>query len=536
MIRIEQLKLPISHTKEDLLGKIAGTLRVKSGEILGYRIRKESIDARKKDRIAFVYTVDVEVRQEAAVLRRARGGHVSLAKDVPYQFPPEGEAKLRHPPVVIGAGPAGLFCAYLLAEHGYAPIVVERGKPVEERTEDVARFWAGGKLDPGSNVQFGEGGAGAFSDGKLNTLVKDAKGRNRKALEILIRHGAPEAIGYQGKPHIGTDVLKRVVADMRRQIEEWGGTYRFGTCVEKMRFSGGSLEALACRDLATGERAVLETELAVLAIGHSARDTFQMLLEEGFWMEAKPFAVGLRVEHPQAAVNEAQYGADAARKLPAASYKLTANLGNGRGVYSFCMCPGGYVVDASSEAGRLAVNGMSYSGRDGANANSAIIVTVSPEDFGASGPLSGVAFQRRLEEKAYRLGNGKIPQQLFGDFENGRATARYGGFPSAVKGQSAFGALHELFSTEIRDSFCAGMHEFSKKIRGFDRKDAILSGVESRTSSPVRIPRDEFFESSKKGVYPCGEGAGYAGGILSAAMDGMKVAEAIARKYRSREG
>ncbi len=512
--------------------KAAGMLKLRDEDILSYKIQRKSLDARKKSNILSVYTVDVQVPREKAVLRRVRDGRVSLAKDVPYQFPEEGREALPHPPVVIGSGPAGLFCAYLLAEHGYCPIILERGRPVEERTEDVERFWRDGRLDPKSNVQFGEGGAGTFSDGKLNTLVKDQNGRNRKVLEIFIRHGAPEEVAYLARPHVGTDALKGILVSMRRQIEAWGGTYRFKTRAAGLQFSNGRLSAIECVSEKTGERVLLEAEAAALAIGHSARDTFRMLLGAGFPMEAKAFAVGLRVEHPQEFINIAQYGEELAPALPAASYKLTASLESGRGAYSFCMCPGGYVVNASSEEGQIAVNGMSYSGRDGENANSAIIVTVSPQDFGSRSALAGMEFQERLEEKAFRLGNGEIPQQLFGDFERGEASVRYGEFPSATKGRHAFGPLHELFPMDIKAAFCEGMHQFAGKIPGFDRRDAILSGVESRTSSPVRIWRDEGLESSKRGVYPCGEGAGYAGGILSAAMDGMKVAEALARRYR----
>ena len=530
MIRIQQLKLPVSHTREQLTKKIGKLLGVKPEHIQDYKIRKQSIDARKKSEISYVYTLDVQVEHEPSILRRGKHPQISLAKDVLYQFPDKGEEALNCPPVIIGSGPAGLFCAYLLARHGYRPLILERGRRIEERTRDVEQFWKDNQLQPESNVQFGEGGAGAFSDGKLNTLVKDVKGRNQAVLDIFIRHGAPEEIGYQSKPHIGTDILRKVVADMRRQIEDWGGTFLFETCMTGMEFTQGKLAGLHC--MKDGLSQYIQTDLAVLAIGHSARDTFEMLYHAGFHMEAKSFAVGLRAEHPQKFINESQYGAKMAGKLPAASYKLTANLKNGRGVYSFCMCPGGYVVNASSEQGRIAVNGMSYSGRKGQNANSAIIVTVTPEDFGTAHPLGGMEFQRRLEEKAYQLGNGKIPQQLLGDFEAGRVSSSYGGFPSAVKGQHGFGALHVLFPNAIRDSFCEGMHQFSRQIPGFDRADTILSGVESRTSSPIRIARDEGFESSKKGVYPCGEGAGYAGGIMSAAMDGMKIAEAIAKRYQ----
>ena len=532
MIRIQQLKLPITHTEEQLLHKLAKALRVRTNEIVRYKIRRQSVDARRKSEVSFVYTIDVSVGNEKEALRRAKGKQISLARDVIYRFPQGGEHSLQHPPVVIGSGPAGLFCAYLLAEHGFCPLIIERGKPVEERTKEVENFWQENVLNPNTNVQFGEGGAGTFSDGKLNTLVKDVKGRNQKVLDIFIRHGAPEAISYQAKPHIGTDVLKQVIRNMRSQIEAWGGSYLFDTCVTDLQFTNGILQSLVCRNQITGESLHIETEVAVLAIGHSARDTFAMLENRGFQMEAKSFAVGLRVEHPQTMINEAQYGKEAASALEAAPYKVTANLENGRGVYSFCMCPGGYVVNASSEEGCLAINGMSYSKRDGKNANSAVIVTVTPEDFPGEGALAGVRFQRNLEKKAYELGNGKVPQQLFGDYERGELSQSYGGFTSEIKGQHTFAALHELFTASIKESFCQGMHKFAGKIEGFDRGDAILSGVESRTSSPVRIVRDDTFESNRKGVYPCGEGAGYAGGIMSAAMDGMKIAEAIAQKYK----
>ncbi|MCI8483559.1 MAG: NAD(P)-binding protein [Lachnospiraceae bacterium] len=532
MIRVQQLKLPISHTEEQFLQKIAKLLHISPKEILSCQIQKQSIDARKKQEICYVYTVDIQVKKEAQVLQRRKENQknqIFPAKDHCYQFPDSGQETLKAPPVIVGSGPAGLFCAYLLAKHGYAPIIIERGKRMEDRMQDVEAFWQTNQLQTESNVQFGEGGAGTFSDGKLNTMVKDVKGRNREVLDILIRHGAPKAIRYQNKPHIGTDKLRDVIVNMRRQIEAWGGVFYFRTCVTDLEFRQEKLHALTC--VTDGKEFTIETDLAVLAIGHSARDTFAMLLEAGLNMEAKSFAVGLRVEHPQSLINESQYGQEAAKILPAASYKLTANLENGRGVYSFCMCPGGYVVNASSEKGRIAVNGMSYSGRGGENANSAIIVTVTPKDFGSSHPLSGVEFQRKLEEKSYQLGGGKVPQQLFGDFEKGKISTSYGSFPSCFKGQHTFGALHQLFPEEIAASFCQGIHQFGHSIPGFDRDDAILSGVESRTSSPVRITRDETFESNIPGLYPCGEGAGYAGGILSAAMDGMKIAEAIAEKY-----
>lgn len=554
MIRVQQLKLPIQHTDTELRQKAAKTLKIPESQIKKIKIVKRSIDARKKHQVCYVYTLDISLQGaendgssvsdsaeqsyraknsyvEQKIINKVNSNNVMLTKEEFYHFPQCGEQTLKHPPVVVGSGPAGLFCAYGLAKMGYAPIVIERGKPVGERKKDVELFWKEGCLKPDSNVQFGEGGAGTFSDGKLNTLVKDVKGRNRMVLDTFISFGAPEKIAYEGKPHIGTDILINVVKNMRREIIRLGGTFLFETCMEDLEWKDNRISAVICRQ-AQEHFIRIETEVLVLAIGHSARDTFEMLLKQQLPMEAKSFAVGLRVEHPQAMISEQQYGTEAMKLLPAAAYKVTANLENGRGVYSFCMCPGGYVVNASSEPGRLAVNGMSYSGRDGDNANSAIIVSVTPQDYPEDGPLAGVAFQRELERRAYELGNGRIPQQLFGDFELKRDSTGYGSFASCTKGAAAFGSLHELFSEEIHSSFVAGMHEFSRYIRGFDRYDCILSGVESRTSSPVRIPRDEHFESCKKGLYPCGEGAGYAGGIMSAAMDGLKVAEAIIAKYR----
>lgn len=545
MIRIQQLKLPISHTEKQLVRKMERLLKIRPEEIVQFKISRQSVDARKKEEISYVYTVDVLVKNESSVLKRTKSRQIFPLKEIIYQFPQSGTSPLNHAPVIVGSGPAGLFCGYYLAKHGYAPIILERGKPIEERVKDVENFWNQNQLCPESNVQFGEGGAGAFSDGKLNTLVKDVKGRNREVLNTFISHGAPDSIGYQSKPHIGTDYLRTIIPDMRRQIEAWGGTYFFETCATGLEFQEGQIAAIECRNSEGTFR--IETDAAVLAIGHSARDTFEMLYKAGLPMEAKSFAVGLRVEHPQSMIDENQYKS-AAEKLPAASYKLTTNLENShfcggeqrtarqRGVYSFCMCPGGYVVNASSEENRIAVNGMSYSGRNGDNANSAIIVTVTPEDFDAAGPLSGVEFQRRLEEKAFQIGEGAVPQQLFGDFEQKKISKSYGSFSSSIKGHHHFGPLHQLFPEEIYASFCAGMHKFASYIPDFDRPDTILSGVESRTSSPVRITRDERFESSKRGIYPCGEGAGYAGGIMSAAMDGMKVAEAIAEKYEKTGG
>ncbi len=532
MIRISQLKMPLGHSGDGLRAKAAKSLRVRENRIKHLNIVKQSVDARKKPEIRYSYVVDVtlsglDAEGEKQLVHRLRDRNIAVSQEKPYRCPDCGEAPLDCPPVIVGTGPAGLFCGLMLARKGYRPILLERGRDVDARTKDVDAFWNGGDLNPASNVQFGEGGAGTFSDGKLNTLVKDASGRNREVLKILVEFGADPSICYVNKPHIGTDVLSRVVKAIRQEIEQLGGQVRFMSQVTDLELSDGQLRALVVNG---SER--IEAQAAVLAIGHSARDTFQMLLEKGLSMEAKAFAVGLRIQHPQAMINRSQYGSEEVRELGAADYKLTFKTGDGRGVYSFCMCPGGYVVNASSEPGRLAVNGMSYHGRAGENANSALIVTVTPEDFPDRTPLGGMHFQRKLEEAAFELGGGKIPVELYGDFkENRPPSGEFGQVQPQLKGAYQFADLRKLWPEELSRALIEGVEAFEGMIAGFSRPDAILAGIESRTSSPVRIPRDEGFESSVRGIYPCGEGAGYAGGITSAAMDGLKTAEEIIRRY-----
>ena len=544
MIRINQIncKAEAQISEKQLQKKAAETLKLRPEDILSLKIVRRSIDARHKPDIFYSYVLDVTVKQEEKVLKRSKAKQASIVKPVKYIFPqgspfledPQGEPlrKESNRPVIIGTGPAGLFCGYYLAKARLRPILLERGKDVDSRTKDVEQFWQKGVLLPGSNVQFGEGGAGTFSDGKLNTLIKDKDGRGHAVLETFVRFGAPESILYDAKPHIGTDVLRRVVKGMRKEIEALGGEVRFRSQVTDFHLEKGRIAGVVIN-----EKEVLPCSQVVLAIGHSARDTFEKLYEHGADMEAKAFAVGLRVEHPQSMINLSQYGMEDAGFLGAAPYKVTAQTSVGRGVYSFCMCPGGYVVNASSEPGRLAVNGMSYSGRDGRNANSAIIVAVTPKDFGSDHPLAGVAFQRRLEEKAYELGQGRIPVQRYGDFKDrvlgsmGQQTdmAEYSDSPLTPqnKGAWVYADVSQILPPECNQAFVEGMTHFGKLIPGFDRQDALLSGVESRTSSPLRIMRDEGLESNIKGLYPCGEGAGYAGGITSAAMDGLRVAEKI---------
>lgn len=558
MIRISQIKIPITGKKTDvgekrkLTERAARLLRTDPESILSLSIVRRSIDARKKPALFYVYTVDVETKNESQLIKRFKGkeGQIQAVSHKSYHFVEIGEKPLQAPPIIVGTGPAGLFCGYMLAKAGYRPILLERGKEVHKRLADVERFWKEGILDPSSNVQFGEGGAGTFSDGKLTTTVKDPCGRQREVLRIFVEAGAPEEILYDAKPHIGTDILIKVVENLRRQILTWGGEIRFETQAEALLIEEGCTVGV----MADGKP--LYGGAVILAIGHSARDTFQSLYAQTVPMEAKAFAVGLRMEHPRAVIDSLQYGEGAAL-LPAAPYKVTAKTSGGRGVYSFCMCPGGYVVNASSESGRTAVNGMSYSGRDGKNSNSAMIVTVTPEDFGGDGPLAGIGFQRRLEEKAYEIGKGAVPVERYGDFraavcagkemkvqasaalpsaEKRQRTKVFPGerdsdFAPAIKGAWCFAPVHDILPDTLNQALLEGIDLIGQTMPGFDSGDAYLSGVESRTSSPVRILRDETGQSAIRGLYPCGEGAGYAGGITSAAMDGILIAEKLASAY-----
>lgn len=538
MIRIQQLKLPITHTQRELERKVQRELGLRRDETVSIKIRKRSIDARKKPELYFNYVIDCHAADEEKLLKRINKKHIISVSEKAYQFPACGKEALQDRPVVVGAGPGGLFCALLLAEHGYRPILLEQGMDVDSRIQDVERFWKEGLLQKRSNVQFGEGGAGTFSDGKLNTLVKDKDGRNGEVLRRFVEAGADPSILYENKPHIGTDVLVRVVKNLRKEIERLGGSVRFQTQVTGFLQKGGQLTGLL-----TDKGETLPCSVAVFAIGHSARDTFQMLYDNGLTMEAKEFAAGFRVEHRQKDINLAQYGVEDAHPLQAASYKLTAQTKCGRGVYSFCMCPGGYVVNASSEEGRLAVNGMSYSGRDGVNSNSAIIVSVRKSDFASEHPLSGIAFQRSLEEAAYQAGGGRIPVQRLGELRRRFWQLQEENKPiepdnkkpplePMTKGAYAYADLTKILPHEMTQAFLEGMEQFSHVIAGFGDDETLVSAVESRTSSPVRIVRDKSFQCNINGIYPCGEGAGYAGGITSAAMDGIRIAEAIAVKYR----
>lgn len=554
MIRINQIKiyndLNTIRSKEELFDvlsqKASKILKISKNDIKSLEIIRHSIDARKKPEIYDIYMIDVSLKagSEEKTVKRCKDRNVSVVSNAPYDFENSVRSSFskvtdkldinRGRIVVIGAGPAGLFCAYMLADAGYKPLVIERGADVDKRMAIVQSFWDGKELDERTNVQFGEGGAGTFSDGKLNTMVKDKDGRGRKALSIFVKHGADEAIMYEAKPHIGTDILCKVIKNMRMEIISKGGEFMFESQVDELVLDDNK-ELTAVK---IGDKTI-DCSCAVLAIGHSARDTFYMLYSKKINMESKPFAVGFRVEHPQSLINLSQYGVSDPKTLPAAPYKLVMNTEQGRGVYSFCMCPGGYVVNASSEKGRLAVNGMSYSARDSRNANSAIIMTVSPKDFGGDGVLSGVEFQRRLEEKAYQVGNGKIPVEYYGDFKravlgntgNAADSGDKTNLP-CMKGEYSFADVHTILSDELNKDFIEGMEKFGKMIKGYNGDGALVSGVESRTSSPVRICRGaDGVSVNVKGLYPCGEGAGYAGGIMSAAMDGMKTAELIAAAF-----
>lgn len=567
--RISQCRLPIGHTDEDLLSEIrrlsgfkhadravAGNLNVISPGVT-FEIVRRSLDARKKEELYYSYVIDLVSEKPIRLSKNTKLEQTDGKKEYSFCPAPDAAKRFRHRPVVVGMGPAGLFCAYELAKAGCAPILVERGDAVERRREKVNRFWAENRLDPESNVQFGEGGAGTFSDGKLNTLVKDRTFRAREVLKTFVRFGAPADILYESKPHIGTDLLADIVKNMREEILGLGGTVYFRTKLKNIvTAEDGSLVEIVLEQ--EGQPFALACDALVLATGHSARDTFDMLARRGVQMEAKPFAVGVRVQHPQRMISVCQYGEHGAKLLPPADYKLTGKTSDGRGVYTFCMCPGGYVVNASSEPGHLAVNGMSYHDRASASANSALIVQVTPEDFirytagsslqdvpavrkadditsaagtpysSAADPLAGIHFQRSLESAMYRLAGGRIPVQLYGDFRSHKNSVSFGDVVPCFQGETQFARLDEALLPFLSRGITEGMEQFAKKIPEFDRRDAILAGIESRTSSPVRILRGDDLQSvSLPGLYPCGEGAGYAGGIMSAAMDGIRVYEAM---------
>ncbi|MBI5428851.1 MAG: NAD(P)/FAD-dependent oxidoreductase [Nitrosomonadales bacterium] len=529
MLRLTEIKLPLGHHESELHAAILKRLGISADELISHAVFKRGVDARKSHAILYTYTLDVAVRNEAAILARFNNDpHIKISPDTRYHFVAQAPKNLTSRPIVVGMGPAGLFAGLLLAQMGFRPLILERGKAVRERTKDTWGLWRQGVLNPESNVQFGEGGAGTFSDGKLYSQIKDPRYLSRKVLEEFVKAGAPEEILYESHPHIGTFKLVGMVEKMRATIQSLGGEIRFESRVDDIEIENGAVTGVV---LASGER--IATDHLVLAVGHSARDTFEMIHRRGIYIEAKPFSIGFRIEHPQSLIDRARYGKNAGNpQLGAADYKLVHHASNGRSVYSFCMCPGGTVVAATSEPGRVVTNGMSQYSRNERNANSGIVVGITPEQDYPGDPLAGVEFQRRWESRAFELGGGtyQAPGQLVGDFLAGRPSTKFGEvLPSYTPGvhlTDLSTALPDYAIDAIREALPA----FAKQIKGFDLADAVLTGVETRTSSPIRIKRnkDDYQSINTRSLYPAGEGAGYAGGILSAAVDGIEVAEAVA--------
>ncbi|AQR68048.1 hypothetical protein BZG29_06525 [Janthinobacterium sp. LM6] len=542
MLRLNEVKLPLEHDEAALPAAILARLGIAAADLLGFTVFKRSYDARKRSAVVLIYSLHVDVKNEAAVLARLQHDvHLMPAPDTDYKFVAGGEQLAGHSteprPIVIGTGPCGLFVALILAQMGLRPLILERGKQVRERTVDTFGFWRKRELNPESNVQFGEGGAGTFSDGKLYSQIKDPKHYGRKVLTEFVKAGAPEEIMYVSKPHIGTFRLVKMVEEMRANIERLGGEYRFSSKVVDLDIAPGP-DGGQVRGVVLDNGETIASNHVVLAIGHSARDTFEMLHRRGVYIEAKPFSIGFRVEHPQSLIDSCRFGPSAGHPiLGAADYKLVHHASNGRSVYSFCMCPGGTVVAAASEPGRLVTNGMSQYSRNERNANSAIVVGITPADYPGD-PLAGIALQRELEERAFALGGGNYdaPGQLVGDFVAGRASTEFGSvvpsYKPAVHLTDLAPSLPEYAITALREAFPA----FNKQIKGYYKADAVLTGVETRTSSPIRIKRrdDDLQSLNTRGLFPAGEGAGYAGGILSAAVDGIKVAEAVALSMAAR--
>lgn len=534
MLRLTELKLPLDHPPEALRAAILQRLELADDALVGFSIFKRSYDARKKHALLLIYAVDVEVKNEAALLKKFRNDrHLAPTPDMAYQFVGHAPENPTERPIVVGFGPCGIFAALVLAQMGFKPIVLERGKAVRERTQDTWGLWRRHVLNPESNVQFGEGGAGTFSDGKLYSQIKDPQHLGRKVLTEFVKAGAPEEILYVSKPHIGTFRLVGMVEAMRHQIEALGGEIRFQQRVTDVLIEDGpDGKSIRGVTLASGE--TLASSHVVLALGHSARDTFEMLHARGIHMEAKPFSVGFRIEHPQSLIDRARLGANAGNPLlGAADYKLVHHAKNGRTVYSFCMCPGGTVVAAASEPNCVVTNGMSQYSRNERNANAGIVVGIAPADFPGDDPLAGIELQRRLEARAFELGGGNYdaPGQLVGDFLDGKPSTRLGSVEPSYKPGVHLTDLASTLPDYAIEAIREALPAFDRQIKGFAMKDAVLTGVETRTSSPLRITRGDDCQSvNVKGLYPAGEGAGYAGGILSAGVDGIRVAEAVARQ------
>ena len=527
MLRLTNVILPLDHPEADLPTAILARLKIASQDLLSYTIFRRGYDARRKNAITLVYTIDVEVREEAKVLARLQDvPHVGPTPDTSYKFVAQAPVELKSRPVVIGLGPCGIFAALILAQMGFRPIILERGKVVRERTKDTWGLWRKRDLNPESNVQFGEGGAGTFSDGKLHSGIKDPKHYGRKVLTEFVKAYAPEEILYVSKPHIGTFRLVKMVEAMRETIESLGGEFRFESKVVDIDIDNGQVRGVK---LESGE--YIASDHVVLAVGHSARDTFQMLYERGVYIEAKPFSIGFRIEHPQSVIDRARFGKFAGHPLlGAADYKLVHHGSNGRTVYSFCMCPGGTVVAATSEPGRVVTNGMSQYSRNERNANSGFVVGITPEDYPGH-PLAGIDFQRELESRAFVMGgsNYDAPGQLVGDFLAGKPSKEFGSVLPSYKPGVHLTDLAPALPAYAIEAMREAIPVFDRQINGYAMQDAVLTGVETRTSSPIRIKRLDNFQSlNVKGLFPAGEGAGYAGGILSAGVDGIKVAEAVA--------
>ena len=541
MLRLTDIKLPLDHTEAALTEAILRRLRIEAATLTGYSIARRGYDARKRGAITLIYALDIDTPREAELLQRfADDAHVQPTPDTGYHFVAKAPPRVEHRPLVIGFGPCGLFAGLILAQMGFRPIILDRGKEVRERTKDTWDLWRKRELHPESNVQFGEGGAGTFSDGKLHSQIRDPLHHGRKVLTEFVKAGAPEEILYVSKPHIGTFRLVSMVENMRATIESLGGEIRFSQRVDDLLLEPGKDGRQQIRGvtLASGEQ--LRSDHVVLALGHSARDTFEMLHARGVYLEAKPFSIGFRIEHPQSVIDRARFGPQAGHAiLGAADYKLVHHCKGGRSVYSFCMCPGGTVVAATSEPGRVVTNGMSQYSRNERNANAAVVVGIEPSDFApyGEGPLAGIALQRALESHAFTLGgeNYSAPAQLVGDFLAGRASREFGEVQPSYKPGVTLGSLDSALPDYAIAAIREALPAFERQIRGYVMPDAIFTGVETRTSSPVRIKRDDSLQSlNTRGLYPAGEGAGYAGGILSAAVDGIKVAEAVARHITAR--